>query len=86
MRKGFDLKGRQEAGVRSFLLEIAVYAVLIVAYFYVVLFFLGSHVNNLFLENKWAYAAASLALIIGQGVALESVTTFLLKFVKKDSE
>ena len=68
------------------MIEIAIYAVLIVAYFYVVLLFLGSHLNSLFHQNKWAYAVVSLALIIGQGVVLESVTTFLLKFVKKDSE
>jgi hypothetical protein len=64
--------------LRNFLIEIVVYAVLLVAYFLVVLRFLGAPLNQLFHLNPLVYAGASLLLIVFQSVFLEWVTSFLM--------
>lgn len=79
------MKTPRVASIGAFFLELAAYAVFIAAYFFAVLFFLSRHLNTLFQSDKPLYAVVSLALIIGQGIVLESVTTFLLKLAKKDS-
>jgi hypothetical protein len=69
--------------VVSFLLELLVYAVLVTGYFFLVLHFLGGALRNLFETNKTTYAIVALALIIGQGVLLEVLTTALLGFFQR---
>lgn len=63
-----------------------IYAMLILAYVSLVMRFLGDWLKELSDHSKTAYAFASLALIIGQGVVLEVVTTLLLKLVKRNTE
>ena len=41
--------------VRNFIIELAVYGILLVIYFFVVLQFLGEVLNNLFLNNTTLY-------------------------------
>lgn len=65
--------------LRAFLIEIALYAVLLLAYFLVVLRFLGRPLNELFQLNLWVYAFATLLLIVAQSVLLEMVTSFLIE-------
>ena len=65
-----------------FLLELVVYAVLVVGYFFLVLHFLGGWVHHLYAENRRLYAFVALVLIVGQGVLLEALTTALLNFVR----
>ena len=67
----------------SFLLELVVYAVLVTGYFFLVLHFLGGALRALFETNKTAYAFVALALIIGQGVLLEVLTSALLRFFQR---
>jgi hypothetical protein len=71
-----------EHKLRSFLVELAIYAGLVVGYFYAVLSLLGDWLKVLYDENKTAYAFAALGLIIGQGVVLETVTSALLRLIK----
>jgi hypothetical protein len=67
----------------SVLVEIPVYAVIIVAYYYLVLSLLGNWVTHLFETDKRLYAAGCLALILAQGILLELTTTQLLRVVRK---
>lgn len=68
--------------LKSFLLELVVYGVLVTVYFFAVLHFLGGWLEQLFVAKKKTYAVVALLLIIGQGVLLESLTTWLLKFLR----
>ena len=72
--------------VRAFLIELALYAVLVVAYFFLVLHFLGGWLHQLETLHRYAYAGVAILLIIGQAVLLESVTTFLLRMLRGRSE
>lgn len=70
--------------LRNFMVEIAVYGALVLVYFVVVLRLLGDTLAHLFHNSLMAYAALALALIVGQGVLLESLTSFLLDQIKFD--
>ena len=73
---------KNSASVRSFLVELAVYAVFVFAYFFLVLHFLGGWIKHVFDQNKTFYAFVALALIIVQGVGLEMLTTGLLRVIR----
>ncbi len=64
--------------IRNFVIELVVYALLVVIYFLVVLRWLGEPLVELFLENPTLYAPVGLVLILVQGVVLEAVTSFLI--------
>jgi hypothetical protein len=70
----------------SFSIELFVYSILVVAYFFLVLHFLGGWLFDLEKHEIKTYALVSIGLIIGQAVVLESVTTFLLRFLRGRSE
>ena len=70
----------------SFLGELVVYGILVVAYFFLVLHFLGGWLANLDKQNVKLYALVSIGLIIGQAVVLESVTTFIFRLLRGRSE
>ena len=72
--------------LRAFLVELAIYAVLVVAYFFLVLHFLGESLHQLELRHRYTYGGVAILLIIGQAVVLESVTTFLLRMLRGRSE
>ena len=72
--------------LRAFLIELAVYAVLVIAYFFLVLDFLGNGLRQLEVNHRYTYAGVSILLIIGQAVLLENVTTFLLRLLRGRSE
>jgi hypothetical protein len=67
--------------LRAFALELVIYAVLVTAYFFAVLHFLGGWLVRLETEHIRTYAAISLLLIIGQAVVLDAVTTGLLRLL-----
>ena len=71
---------------RSFALELGIYAVLVTAYFYLVLHFLGGWLKTEFDADRPLYAVVSLLLIIGQGVLLQAFTTWLLALVRLKTE
>jgi hypothetical protein len=64
--------------LRNFVIEVAIYGVLVVAYFIVVLRLLGEPLVQLFHSNLVAYAFIGLGLIVVQGILLDLLTSFLL--------
>ena len=68
--------------LRAFLIELAVYAVLVVAYFFLVLHFLGDGLRQLEVHHRYTYAGVAILLMIGQAVLLQNVTTFLLRLIR----
>ena len=72
--------------LRAFVIELAVYAVLVTGYFFLVLHFLSGWLQELHLHHVKVYALVAIMLIIGQAVVLESVTTWLLRFLRGRSE
>lgn len=72
--------------VRSFLVELGVYGALVVGYFFLVLHFLAGWVEGIFHENTRLYAVVALALMIGQGIVLEMLTSALLKLIRARTE
>jgi hypothetical protein len=78
MNNGRGQRTSRSLPVVSFLLELVVYAALVTGYFFLVLHFLSGALRSLFETNKTTYAIVALALIIGQGVLLEVLTSSLL--------
>ena len=81
-------KGKTEAAhtFRALLVELPIYAVLVVGYFFLVLHFLADWLGNLHAHHTAIYALVCIVLIIGQAVVLEWVTTLLLRLVRGRSE
>jgi MFS superfamily sulfate permease-like transporter len=69
--------------LRSFVLELVVYACFITVYFFLVLHLLGDWLKHIFDNNKSLYAFVALGLIITQGFVLERVTTWLLRLIER---
>lgn len=80
------MKRETAANLRAFLIELAIYAVLVVAYFFAVLHFLGGWLFQLQQHHRYTYAGIAILLIIGQAVVLENVTTFLLRIIRGRTE
>jgi len=72
--------------LRAFLIELAIYAVLVVGYFFLVLHFLGEGLHQLEARHRYTYAGVAILLIVGQAVVLENVTTLLLRMLRGRSE
>ena len=70
---------------RSFLIELLVYAALVGVYVLFVIGLLSAWLHGLYDHNKTLYAFVALLLIIVQGVALETVTSLLLKLIRSRS-
>jgi len=68
--------------LRSFAIELAIYALLVVAYFFLVLHFLGGWLYQLESQHRYIYASVAILLMIGQAVVLQNVTTLLLRFIR----
>ena len=68
--------------LRAFLVELAVYGVFVTGYFFLVLHYLSDWLQNLHLHHVQIYAVATILLVIGQAVLLESVTTWLLRLLR----
>jgi len=65
--------------LRNFVIELAVYGVLVVVYFIVVLQSIGDWLTSLYYDNLTVYAILALVLIVVQAVILEKVTAFLIE-------
>ena len=72
--------------LRAFSIELAIYAVLVIAYFFLVLHFLGEWLHQLETGHRYTYAGVAILLIIGQAVVLEALTTLLLRMLRGRSE
>ena len=71
-----------KTSVTSYLIELLLYSGLVTVYFFAVLHFLGDWLSGLFHEHRKGYSFVALVLIIVQGVVLESLTRFLLRFIR----
>lgn len=71
-----------KGSLKSFLVELLVYSALVVGYFFLVQHFLAGWVAHLFEGDRRVYAAAALALIVCQGIALELLTSTLFALIK----
>jgi hypothetical protein len=72
--------------VRAFVIELAIYAVLVITYFFLVLNLLGQWLYELEIHHRYTYAVLAILLIIGQAALLESFTTFLIRLIRGRSE
>ena len=70
--------------IRNLIIELVVYGILLVLYFFVVLRFLGGLLENLFYNQTIVYAFLGLGLIVAQGVLLEAITSFLIRLLRLD--
>ena len=68
---------------KEFAIELLVYSALVFGYFFLVLHGLGGWIGNLFTQHRAAYAGVALALILGQGLVLEVLTTVLLRWIRR---
>ncbi len=69
--------------LRAFLIELVIYAVLVVGYFFLVLHFLGEGLQHIAQNHRYIYAGLAILLMIGQAVLLQNVTTFLLRLIRR---
>ena len=69
--------------VRVFAIELAIYAVLVTVYFFLVLHLLGEWLYRLETQHRVTYAVVALSLIVGQAVVLDAVTSFLFRFLRR---
>jgi hypothetical protein len=67
---------------RFIAIELAAYAVLAIAYFFLVLRFLGPWLDGLFHEQRVYYAAACVLLMFGQAIGLERLVTGLSYIIR----
>ena len=72
-------KAAKSAGI--YMAEMGLYAVLMAGYFLFVLHYLGGWLKQLFDGDRVVYAIMALALIVGQGIMLELITTALLRLL-----
>ena len=72
--------------LRAFAIELIIYALLVITYFFLVLHLLGQWLYQLEVYHRYMYALVAILLIIGQAVLLESVTTFLIRLIRGRSE
>jgi hypothetical protein len=68
--------------LKSFGIELAVYSVLVLGYFFLVLHYMGDWLFHLYKSDRKLYAALCLILIIAQGMILEFLTRNLLRLIK----
>ena len=71
-----------KGSLKSFLVELLVYSVLVVGYYIFVLHFLADWIARLFHGDRRLYAAAALALIVCQGMVLELLTAALFALIR----
>lgn len=82
MARGSPTKKEKTSTLRAFLVELALYAVFVTGYFFLVLHYLSGWLQELHLHHVKLYASVAIVLIIGQAVVLESVTTWLLRLLR----
>jgi uncharacterized membrane protein (UPF0182 family) len=71
---------------KTFLLELLLYATLLVAYFAFVLHYLGGWFKDLYDHKRNLFAVMALAVMIGQTVGLELVSGFLIWFLRGEKQ
>jgi pilus assembly protein TadC len=68
---------------KTFLLELLLYAILLVAYFAFVLHYLGGWFKELYDHDRDLFAVMALVVMIAQTVGLEIVSSFLIWLLRR---
>jgi hypothetical protein len=76
------MKKQAAKSLRAFAIELAIYAVLVIGYFFLVLHLLGEWLFHLETQHRVVYAVVALLLIAGQAVVLDAVTTLLFRVLR----
>jgi hypothetical protein len=76
------VRGKSIRSIRVFLLELVIYTAMVIGYFYVVLYSLTEVLKDLYDHNRKLYAIVALAVMVCQGVFLETATAAILTFIK----
>jgi hypothetical protein len=76
------MKKEAAKSLRAFVIELAIYSVLVIIYFLLVLHLLGEWLFHLETQHRVTYAVVALLLIAGQAIALDAVTTLLFRFLR----
>jgi hypothetical protein len=76
------MKKQEAKSLRAFVVELAIYSVLVTVYFFLVLHLLGEWLYHLETQHRYMYALVALLLIAGQAVALDAVTTLLFRLLR----
>jgi hypothetical protein len=69
--------------LRAFAIELAIYAVLVTAYFFLVLHLLGNWLYRLEMQHRILYAVVAILLIAGQAIVLDALTTLLFRLLRR---
>ena len=77
------MKKASTKNLRTFAIELAVYAVLVTCYFFLVLHLLSDWLYRLETQHRYTYAVVALLLIAGQAVALDALTTLLFRLARR---
>jgi hypothetical protein len=80
------MKKEARKALWAFSVEIVIYSALVVAYFLLVLRFVAAGLHGLEQRHIVLYGVVAIALIVGQAVLLEFITTALLRFLRGRSE
>lgn len=80
------MKKETRKALWAFGLEMVIYSVLVVAYFLLVLRFVAHSLYGLEQRHIVLYGVVAIALIVGQAVLLEIITTGLLRLLRGRSE
>ena len=83
MARSSPTKKEKTKTFRAFLVELVIYVVFVTGYFFLVLHFLANWLQDLHLHHVKLYALMAIVLIIGQAVLLETITTWLLRFLRR---
>lgn len=68
--------------LRVFVIELAIYSVLVTVYFFLVLHLLGNWLYQLETQHRILYAVVAILLIAGQAVVLDAVTRILFRLLR----
>lgn len=68
--------------LRSSVLHLAVYSVLLLSYFFLVLRFLADWLRELFQHHRVEYALVAIVLMIVQAAGLETVSYGILRLIR----
>jgi uncharacterized membrane protein len=80
------MKQAAAKSLRAFAAELAIYAVLVTGYFFLVLHVLGNWLYRLETQHRLLYAFVAVLLIAGQAVVLDGLTTVLFRLVRGRSK
>ena len=77
------MKKDSTKSLRVFVIELAIYAVLVTGYFFLVLHLLGNWLYRVETQHRVLYAVLAILLIAGQAVVLDALSTLLFRILRR---